>query len=702
MSSYFNNNYELNDIFKSIKLIRGVGPKLYSLIENKIGNRIIDLLLYVPYRSINRYNSSSLKTAIEGEIITVEVEVIETTIKKSYFKKKIPSKIITFGTKKDKNQRLDIVYFNLYTNQLNQIFKIGKKYVVSGKLEIYQGIYQITHPDYVFPSEKKHLIPEFDPVYKLFLGITKRKLVDFIQSSIKTFPDISEWISNDTLNKLKFLSLKETIVRIHNPKYENDHQPDTPLIQRLAFDELLANYITINILKDKIKSDKSNIISDTSTDKDFIKNLPFALTNDQTKAIQEIKNDLINNKPMMRLLQGDVGCGKTIVALISMIKVIASGFQAALMVPTEVLAKQHYETIKVFLKEINIKPVLILGQGRIKKHELEEIKNNVEKGFSKLIIGTHSLISEGIKYHNLKLAIIDEQHRFGVNQRIAMAEKGQDVNILVMTATPIPRSLALTSYGEMSITNLKEKPSGRIKIETSMVSSKKINQLIEGLKRRVSNNSLIYWICPSIEESEENNLISIEERYKILKQKLPNIEISIAHGKQEINERNSSIQKFKNSTSKILLATTVVEVGIDIPDADIIVIECSNRYGLAQLHQLRGRVGRGNRKSYCILLYENNLSNIAEQRLKTLKNHDDGFLIAEEDLVLRGPGEILGTKQSGQNSFKFVNFQFHDHLIEIAKSEAFKLYNEKNNKKREINILLKTFQNSKFINNIGG
>ena len=702
MHSYFNKNYELNDIFKSIKIINGIGPKLYSLLENKIGNRIIDILLYIPHKYINRYNCSSIKKAVKGEIITVEVEVVETTIKKNYFKKKIPSKIITFGTEEDKTQRLDIVYFNLFTNQLNQIFKIGKKYIVSGKLEIYQGIYQITHPDYVFPSEKKYLIPRFDPVYKLFLGITKRKLVSFIQSSIKSFSNISEWISEETLSKLNFMSLKETLIRIHNPVSENDHQPNSPLIQRLAFDELLANYITIQILKDKIKSEKSNIISNNSIDRDFIKNLPFELTSDQTNAINEISNDLANNKPMIRLLQGDVGCGKTIVALISMIKVINSNFQAAIMAPTEVLAKQHYETIKLFLKKTNIKPVLILGKSRLKKQELEKIKKDVATGTSKLIIGTHSLISNDIKYHNLKLAVIDEQHRFGVNQRIAMAEKGQDVNLLVMTATPIPRSLALTSYGDMSITNLKQKPSGRIKIETSMVSSRKINQLIDGLKRRISKKSLIYWICPSIEESEENNLISIEERYKVLKEKLPNTEISIAHGKQDINERNSSIQKFKNSISKILLATTVVEVGIDIPDADIIVIECSNRYGLAQLHQLRGRVGRGNKKSNCILLYENNLSHIAEQRLKTLKHNDDGFLIAEEDLILRGPGEILGTRQSGQNNFKFVNFKYHNELIDIAKEEAKKLYNKKNNKKREINLLLKIFQNSQYIKNIGG
>ena len=699
MSSYFQNNYILN----SIQSIKGIGPKIYKVFEDKIGTRIIDLLLYTPYKSIDRFKNHTIKNARKGELLTVEVEVVETNIKKSYYKKRIPSKIITFGTNEDKNKRLDIVYFNLFSNNLNNTFKIGNKFLVSGKLEIYNGTCQITHPDYVVPLEKKGLIPEFDPIYKLYKGIKKRNLVNFIQDALRSLPKIPEWISKKTLKELKLISFEHTLIRIHNPKEDSDNDPDSFLLRRLAFDELLANYIKLKILKDKISSKASNIISKKyNINKQFISNLPFKLTDDQKNAIKEINDDLENFKPMLRLLQGDVGCGKTIVALCSMLKVIDSGCQAVLMAPTEVLAKQHYETIKEFLKDTNINPVLILGQTRVKKDILTENLNSIYKGTSKLIIGTHALISKNTEYNNLKLAIIDEQHRFGVNQRIAIAEKGSDVNLLVMTATPIPRSLALTCYGDMSITNLKQKPKGRKTIETSMISSKRINELLDGLKRKIKEGSFIYWICPTIEESEDNNLMSIEERFKKLKKKFPNLDISIAHGKQKPEERNLSIYNFKIGKSKILLATTVVEVGVDITDADIIVIECSNRYGLSQLHQLRGRVGRGLKKSNCILLYEHNLSNLAKLRLKTLKNNHDGFLIAEEDLVLRGPGEILGTKQSGLNSFRFVNFKFHNNLIEIAKNESELIYKNKQKDSDKIKSLLQIYQSNNFLKNLGG
>ncbi len=699
MSSYFQNNYILN----SIQSIKGIGPKIYKVFEDKIGTRIIDLLLYTPYKSIDRFKNHTIKNACKGELLTVEVEVVETNIKKSYYKKRIPSKIITFGTNEDKNKRLDIVYFNLFSNNLNKTFKIGNKFLVSGKLEIYNGTCQITHPDYVVPLEKKGLIPEFDPIYKLYKGIKKRNLVNFIQDALLSLPKIPEWISKKTLKELKLISFEHTLIRIHNPKDDSDNDPDSFLLRRLAFDELLANYIKLKILKDKISSKASNIISKKyNINKQFISNLPFKLTDDQKNAIKEINDDLENFKPMLRLLQGDVGCGKTIVALCSMLKVIDSGCQAVLMAPTEVLAKQHYETIKEFLKDTNINPVLILGQTKVKKDILTENLNSIYKGTSKLIIGTHALISKNTEYNNLKLAIIDEQHRFGVNQRIAIAEKGSDVNLLVMTATPIPRSLALTCYGDMSITNLKQKPKGRKTIETSMISSKRINELLDGLKRKIKEGSFIYWICPTIEESEDNNLMSIEERFKKLKKKFPNLDISIAHGKQKPEERNLSIYNFKIGKSKILLATTVVEVGVDITDADIIVIECSNRYGLSQLHQLRGRVGRGLKKSNCILLYEHNLSNLAKLRLKTLKNNHDGFLIAEEDLVLRGPGEILGTKQSGLNSFRFVNFKFHNNLIEIAKNESELIYKNKQKDSDKIKSLLQIYQSNNFLKNLGG
>ena len=702
MSSHFRKKIDLINIFNSIDKLKGIGPRYSEIFQKKIGSRIIDLILYLPTKCIQTYENTSIRLAKHGDLITVVVDIIEIDIRASFYKRKIPSKIITFGTKEEKNIRLDIVYYNMKRNYLRDLYKINEKYIVSGKFENNKGIAQITHPHYVYPFEQKSLLPEFDTQYRLFSGINKKVLKKLVKVSLSHLPNFPDWISNNTVKRFKFLNWKDTIYRLHYPKSKNDLLEDGFLLTRLAFDELLANYISIKILKKKILfSKKETIFKDNKLDK-FINKLPFKLTNDQKKAIEEINLDLSKHEPMMRLLQGDVGCGKTIVALCSMLKVFKSGYQSLIMAPTEILAKQHYSTIKSFLKLEKIEPLLILGKGKIENDILKKNLALIKDGTSKIIIGTHALISKNIEFKNLKLAVIDEQHRFGVNQRIALVEKGQNVNLLVMSATPIPRSLALTSYGDMSITNLKNKPAGRQKIKTSTISSKKINKLYEGLKRQLLKDSLIYWVCPTIDESKENNLISIEQRYKKLKNTFKEIEISVAHGKQDIKERENSINDFKFGRSKILLATTVIEVGVDVPNADIIVIECSERYGLSQLHQLRGRVGRNNKKSNCILLYDDGISVMAKQRLRTLRNLDDGFEIAEEDLLLRGPGEILGTKQSGMNNFRFVNFQHHDHLIDFAKREAGILFDNKKENQDKIDNLLEIYQKQIEFDNIGG
>ena len=702
MSSHFRKKIDLINIFNSIDKLKGIGPRYSEIFQKKIGSRIIDLIFYLPTKCIQTYENTSIRLAKHGDLITVVVDIIEIDIRASFYKRKIPSKIITFGTKEEKNIRLDIVYYNMKSNYLRDLYKINEKYIVSGKFENNKGIAQITHPHYVYPFEQKSLLPEFDTQYRLFSGINKKVLKKLVKVSLSHLPNFPDWISNNTVKRFKFLNWKDTIYRLHYPKSKNDLLEDGFLLTRLAFDELLANYISIKILKKKILFfKKETIFKDNKLDK-FINNLPFKLTNDQKKAIEEINLDLSKHEPMMRLLQGDVGCGKTIVALCSMLKVFKSGYQSLIMAPTEILAKQHYSTIKSFLKLEKIEPLLILGKGKIENDILKKNLALIKDGTSKIIIGTHALISKNIEFKNLKLAVIDEQHRFGVNQRIALVEKGQNVNLLVMSATPIPRSLALTSYGDMSITNLKNKPAGRQKIKTSTISSKKINKLYEGLKRQLLKDSLIYWVCPTIDESKENNLISIEQRYKKLKNTFKEIEISVAHGKQDIKERENSINDFKFGRSKILLATTVIEVGVDVPNADIIVIECSERYGLSQLHQLRGRVGRNNKKSNCILLYDDGISVMAKQRLRTLRNLDDGFEIAEEDLLLRGPGEILGTKQSGMNNFRFVNFQHHDHLIDFAKREAGILFDNKKENQDKIDNLLEIYQKQIEFDNIGG
>ena len=531
-------------------------------------------------------------------------------------------------------------------------------------------------------------------------GIKKNQINNIINYGLENLNNLEEWSRDETIKKFNFLSFSNTIKTLHMPKEQEFYNPESNLIKRLAHDELLSNFISLMILKNKMKANNSGIL-DNDLNTLLLKNLNFKLTEDQIKVINEISDDLKSNKPMLRLLQGDVGSGKTIVAIFAIIQVAGSGSQAALMAPTEVLAQQHYQYLKQLIKNLDIEITFIVGKQstKLKKENYENVKN----GKSKIIIGTHALTSKGLIYKDLKLAVIDEQHRFGVNQRISIVEKGKDINLLVMSATPIPRSLALTYYNDMNISNIKMKPKGRKNIETSLISNKKLNSLVQGLKRRISEGSQIYWICPAIEFNEDTtNLTSIEEREKYLSKYFKSTEFNIVHGKQKSEERDIIINNFKDGKSRILLATTVVEVGIDVPNADIIIIESANRYGLAQLHQLRGRVGRSDKQSYCILLYENQLSEIAEKRLNTLKSTNDGFIIAEKDLILRGPGEILGVRQSGDANFRFVNLILHKDLIENAKSEAEFLFNNFEINSKKLKKLNEIFQNKNALISLGG
>ena len=700
MSTSIQKNNLSEKIFNSIENIKGIGPKTVKLIKDKIGLRVIDHLLNLPTKYINRYQKTSIKNSVKGDYITVDVVIVEMNIKKGYFKRKIPSRIITFGLNEESNQRLDIVYFNLYSNSFSKLYKINNEYTVSGKVEIFKGIPQITHPDYFIPKELNYKIPKYDPIYRMPNGIKKNQINNIINYGLENLNNLEEWSRDETIKKFNFLSFSNTIKTLHMPNEQEFYNPESNLIKRLAHDELLSNFISLMILKNKMQTNNSGILkNDLNTL--LLKNLNFELTEDQIKVINEISDDLKSNKPMLRLLQGDVGSGKTIVAIFAIIQVVGSGSQAALMAPTEVLAQQHYQNLKQLIKNLDIEITLIVGKQsvKLKKENYENVKN----GKSKIIIGTHALTSKGLIYKNLKLAVIDEQHRFGVNQRISIVEKGKDVNLLVMTATPIPRSLALTYYNDMNVSNIKMKPKGRKNIETSLISIKKLDSLVQGLKRRISEGSQIYWICPAIEFNEDTtNLTSIEEREKYLSKYFKNTEFDIVHGKQKSEERDIKIKNFRDGKSKILLATTVVEVGIDVPNADIIIIEAANRYGLAQLHQLRGRVGRSDKQSYCILLYQNQLSEIAEKRLNTLKSTNDGFIIAEEDLILRGPGEVLGVRQSGDANFRFVNLILHKDLIENAKNEAEFLFNNFEINSKKLEQLNEIFQNKNALISLGG
>ena len=693
-------------LFSSINNLSGVGEKRLKLLQKKIGPFIINLLFYLPTKSINRFENTSLKKIIHGDIITCEVEIIEINIPPfNYRKKNSLSRIITFGVNQEKNVRLDIVYFGQNTQYLKNIYKIGKKVFVSGKFENFNGLGQIVHPDYVITEDQINKIPSIETIYPLFQGINQRFISKIIHESLKKIPDVDEWLSEELISKYKLPKWKDSLIKIHNPENISDVNIESIYRKRLALDELIVNQISMLIIKDKISKVKNkNLLQINSNKLDvFFQNLPFKLTKNQAEVINEIKNDIHNEKTMVRMLQGDVGSGKTIVALISMLNAIYDGSQSVLLVPTEILAIQHYNTIKELVKPLKIETSLLLGESK-KFHDRKtrlEIIEKIADGSIKIIIGTHALISKKVTYKNLSLAVIDEQHKFGVKQRVEITKKGENVNILVMTATPIPRSLALTAYGDMNISTITEKPKGRKPIKTFVLPQNKIDEVLMSIDRAIKNGALIYWVCPLIEESEKLDLIAVNERFEYLQNQFKRINISLVHGKQNEIEREKSINDFKKGKSKILVATTVIEVGVDVPDATIMVIECVERFGLAQIHQLRGRVGRNDKESSCILLYKTQLSPIAYSRLKILKETDDGFKIAEEDLILRGPGEILGSKQSGNIDFKFVDLHFHSDLIPVARVEAQKLLdNDKTFEK--INNLLSIFENNEAIKLLKG
>ena len=693
-------------LFSSLLNINGVGEKKIQLLEKKIGPYIINLLFYLPIKYINRFENTSLKNINHGDVITCEVEIIEINIQPYNFRKKNNvSKIITFGINEEKNIRLDIIYFGQNTQYLKNIYKLGNRILISGKFESFNGLGQVVHPDYVVSSNTKNQIPRIEPVYPLFFGVNQKFIFKIIKQSTKKIPYVTEWLSDEVIKKYNFVNWQTSIIKIHNPENIQDAGINNIYRKRLAFDELLANQISMLLIKNKI-SKINNKLQSTSNSQivdQLYKNLPFKLTRNQNDVVNEIKKDIYDKKTMVRMLQGDVGSGKTIVALISMLYAISDGSQSVLLVPTEILALQHYNTIKNLLTPMNIDVALLLGETRSShsKKERKAIIDNIADGNVKVIIGTHALLSKNVTYKNLSLAVIDEQHKFGVRQRFEITQKSANVNILVMTATPIPRSLALTAYGDMDISIINDKPTGRQPIKTYVLPQSKIKDVLLSIERAIKNGALIYWVCPLIEETENLDLTAVNERFDFIVNYFPNINVSLVHGKQNQIEREKAIDDFKVGKSKILVATTVIEVGVDIPDATIIVIECAERFGLSQIHQLRGRVGRSNKESSCILLYKSQLSPIAHSRLKILKETDDGFKISENDLILRGPGEVLGSKQSGNIDFKFIDLHLHSDLIPQAREEAINLLkNDKDHKK--INTLLSIFENNEAIKLLKG
>jgi ATP-dependent DNA helicase RecG len=678
-----------NFFFNPVSKVKGIGPKIKKLFNEKKIDTNIDLIFNFPYGLIDRTHCPKLNNLEIGKISTIFVKV-----KKHNFPRirRLPNTVQCY----DETGEINIVFFNSRENYIKEILPINGEVIVSGKVNFYKNKYQITNPDYVTSTNNEEKVTKIMPTYASLKGISNKTVNKIYENIIKDIPDVPEWHRDHIIKNNNWLSFKHSLVQLHNPKKIEDLDKNSLAYERISFDEIFSNLLIFAQIKKKIANvyKKPKIFSSDLKLK-LIKNLSFTLTKDQEAIIKEIVDSLKGNKKMIRLLQGDVGSGKTIISIITGLNVIAAGYQVALMCPTEILATQHLNLIKSLTKEQNIN-VEILSSGINKKRQIE-IKKEVLEGKINFLIGTHSLFQETVSFSNLGLIIIDEQHKFGVKQRISLSDKGgENCDVLLMSATPIPRTLILSTYGDMDISTLKEKPFKKTTIITNIIPENKIPDLINLIKKKIESKQQIYWICPLIEESKKVNLTPVLERFKYLTKYFPE-NVIVMHGNLKNEEKNIVMKNFLEKKFSILISTTVVEVGVDNPNANMIIIENSERFGLAQLHQLRGRVGRGIENGECILVYSKSISENGKKRLKILKESNDGFYISEQDLKLRGFGDIIGYKQSGQKDFIVADPMYHSHLFELAKQET-DFYTQANLSLEKFNVLLKFFKKDKILN----
>ena len=651
---------KLTPIFNNISSIKGIGPKSQKLFRNIIGEKLIGLLWHLPYNIIKRKKHENILDAKINSIVTLKIKINKHN--PSRFKRQ-PYRVNCICG----NIPIDIVYFYARHPYIKSILPQDEERYISGKLEYYNNKYQITHPSHVIKTENINEIKDIEPIYALTSGLTHKIYSKASNQALERIPDLDEWINIDTLKKFSFSSWKQSLLSIHNPKNENDLLKTNINRRRLAYDELLAHQLSIAIIRNFNQKQKGLVfIKNPELLDKLINNLPFDLTNSQINAWDEIYKDLISTNQMIRLLQGDVGSGKTIISILGMLHAIESNYQVAMMAPTTILANQHYENIKDLLSPFDISITILTSKDKgIKKKEKIKL---IKEGKVNIVIGTHSLIQEDVEFNSIGLVIIDEQHKFGVFQRMAFTNKGRKPSLLVMSATPIPRTLSLAAYGDMDQTLITEKPHGRLPIITTSLEINKSDELIEKLIKNLSKDKKAYWVCPLIEESEESDLKAVTERYKILNKKIKG-KILLLHGRIKDDEKEIIMNKFIKEDYRILVTTTVIEVGIDIKETNTLIIEHAERFGLAQLHQLRGRIGRNNLQSNCILLYKNPLSQNAKERLKIMKKTENGFEIAEKDLQIRGAGEILGKRQSGLPSFLIADLSFDNDLLEDVRKK---------------------------------
>ena len=654
--------FELDPLFKAVTTLPGVGPKNAKLLEKLTGGaKVLDILFHKPVDFVDRRFSPELKDAPNGKIVTIEVQIEKYSPAP---RRGLPSRVrATDGT-----GSIDIIFFNANKEWIANQLPVGEVRLISGKVEYYQGQAQMVHPDMIGMPDERAAIETIDPIYPLTAGLTNKSVKKAIHGALGLVPKLPEWLDQAHKTKNKWPDWHKAIEVLHTLSNEAELSPTHPARQRLAYDEFLANQLALALVRlHQRKQNGRAWKNDEHLRKKILATLPFDLTNAQKKAIEEIDSDMHEPLRMLRLLQGDVGSGKTIVAAMAMMNVVECGAQAAIMAPTEILARQHEDSFKPWLDAAGISHVTLTGRNKGK--ERQNILEEIASGEAQVVIGTHALFQESIEFKDLGLAVIDEQHRFGVHQRLSLSQKSKGTDVLVMTATPIPRTLTLTAYGDMEVSRLDEKPPGRKPVDTRLLPKEKVETMIDAIKRQIAKGARVYWVCPLVEESEKLDLEAAEARYDVLKEHF-GADVGLVHGRLKPDEKDLVMGAFARGEIKVLVATTVIEVGVNVPEASIMVIEQAERFGLSQLHQLRGRVGRGNAKSFCFLVYAAGIGKTAKERLRTMRETEDGFVIAEKDLQLRGGGEILGTRQSGLPEFKLADITAHGELLVAARDDT--------------------------------
>lgn len=652
-------------LFAKLSSLDGIGPKTEQNLENLAVFKPRDLLFTLPVAVIDRQPKQSVNDVIAPAIVTVEVVVGE---HKPNATKGRPYRINV----SDSQTTFQLVYFHVRGDYLQRLLPTGQRRIVSGKVELFDGIAQMVHPDHVLPLDKIDEVPEFEPVYPLTSGVTQKVMYKATQHLFQIAPDLPEWIDPALKEKEGWPSWKDAINSGHRPKSLSDVAVESRARQRLAYDELLAHQLTLALARAtaRKKKGRSSVPTGNLQNK-VLASLPYAPTGAQHRAIDEIQTDLTHPHRMNRLLQGDVGSGKTLVALMSLLAVVEAGGQGVMMAPTEILARQHLEGLQPLAEAAGV--VLEILTGRDKGSERKAKLAALADGKISILVGTHAVFQKDVVFQDLRLAVIDEQHRFGVAQRMELGAKGEAVDVLVMTATPIPRSLALAQYGDMDVSVLDEKPPGRTPVRTALVSTERMDEVVERLRTAIAEGRQAYWVCPLVEESEVSDMTAAEERFKRLRAALGDDVVGLVHGQMPPAEKDAAMARFVANETKVLVATTVIEVGVNVPNASIMVIERAEFFGLAQLHQLRGRVGRGAAASTCLLMYQSPLSEGGQRRLNILRETEDGFRISEEDLAMRGAGDVIGTAQSGLPRFRIADVERQTSLMAIAQSDARKL-----------------------------